>query len=170
MSPSSTGSYDKNWDINTAISNGTGGSWWTGSSGFVRAGDALVITASQEYTLRSTKDLDVDVSDIVTMWYSSSGAVNIAGLVTKPNDGFLVKWEDSKEFVTQSAISPQLSYYSVDTNTIYPPQLEVRWVDYTYATSSGDFKQGRILTGSYPTNLTSSISCFIYSIITSPNG
>ena len=93
------------------------------------------------------------------MWYSSSGAVNIAGLVTKPNDGFLVKWEDSKEFVTQSAISPQLSYYSVDTNTIYPPQLEVRWVDYTYATSSGDFKQGRILTGSYPTNLTSSISC-----------
>ena len=158
-SPSSTGSYDKNWDINTAISNGTGGSWWTGSSGFVRAGDALVITASQEYTLRSTKDLDVDVSDIVTMWYSSSGAVNIAGLVTKPNDGFLVKWEDSKEFVTQSAISPQLSYYSVDTNTIYPPQLEVRWVDYTYTTSSGDFKQGRILTGSYPTNLTSSISC-----------
>ena len=158
-SPSSTGSYDKNWDINTAIANGTGGSWWTGSSGFVRAGDDLVITASQEYTLRSTKDLDVDVSDIVTMWYSSSGAVNIAGLVTKPNDGFLVKWEDSKEFVTQSAISPQLSYYSVDTNTIYPPQLEVRWVDYTYATSSGDFKQGRILTGSYPTNLTSSISC-----------
>lgn len=158
-SPSSTGSYDKNWDIATALKNGTGGSWWTGSSGFVRAGDALVITASQEYNLRSTKDLDIDVSDIVTMWYSSSGAVNIAGLVTKPNDGFLVKWEDSQEFVTQSSVSPQLSYYSVDTNTIYPPQLEVRWVDYTYATSSGDFKQGRILTGSYPTNLTSSISC-----------
>ena len=158
-SPSSTGSYDKNWDVATALKNGTGGSWWTGSSGFVRAGDALVITASQEYNLRSTKDLDIDVSDIVTMWYSSSGAVNIAGLVTKPNDGFLVKWEDSQEFVTQSSVSPQLSYYSVDTNTIYPPQLEVRWVDYTYATSSGDFKQGRILTGSYPTNLTSSISC-----------
>ena len=158
-SPSSTGSYDKNWDVATALKNGTGGSWWTGSSGFVRAGDALVITASQEYNLRSTKDLNADVSDIVTMWYSSSGAVNIAGLVTKPNDGFLVKWEDSQEFVTQSSVSPQLSYYSVDTNTIYPPQLEVRWVDYTYATSSGDFKQGRILTGSYPTNLTSSISC-----------
>ena len=139
-SPSSTGSYDKNWDINTAISNGTGGSWWTGSSGFVRAGDALVITASQEYTLRSTKDLDVDVSDIVTMWYSSSGAVNIAGLVTKPNDGFLVKWEDSKEFVTQSAISPQLSYYSVDTNTIYPPLLNMKWEDYYFSTGSSTNK------------------------------
>ena len=56
-------------------------------------------------------------------------------------------------------ISPQLSYYSVDTNTIYPPTLDIRWVDYTYTTSSGDFKQGRVLTGSYPTNLTSSISC-----------
>ena len=37
--------------------------------------------------------------------------------------------------------------------------LEFKWIDYTYATSSGDFKQGRILTGSYPTNLTTSISC-----------
>ena len=157
--PSSTGSYDKNWDLNTAIKNGTGGSWYTGSSGFVRVADELVITASQAYTLRSTKDLDVDVSDMVTMWYSSSGAVNIAGLVSKENDGFLVKWADAQEFVTESAVSPQLSYYSVDTNTIYPPQLEIRWVDFNYATSSGDFKYGRILTGSYPTNLTSSISC-----------
>ena len=96
---------------------------------------------------------------MVTMWYSSSGAVNIAGLVSKPNDGFLVKWEDVKNLLLKVHVSPQLSYYSVDTNTIYPPQLEVRWVDFTYATSSGDFKQGRILTGSYPTNLTSSISC-----------
>ena len=76
------------------------------------------------------------------------------------NEGFIVKWEESQEFITSSAVSPQLSYYSVDTNTIYPPELEIKWRDFTYSTSSGDFKLGRTLTGSYPTNeLTSSISC-----------
>lgn len=158
-SPLSTGSFDKNWSNSKALATGSGGSWYTGSAGFVRAGTPLNITASQQYTLRSDKDLNVEVSDMVTMWYSSSGAVNIAGLVSKPNDGFIIKWADAQEFVTESAVSPQLSFYSVDTNTIYPPQLEFKWIDYTYATSSGDFKQRRILTGSYPTNLTSSISC-----------
>ena len=53
-----------------------------------------------------------------------------------------------------------MSFYSVDTNTIYPPQLEIKWRDFTYSTSSGEFEEGRTLTGSYPTNeITSSISC-----------
>ena len=157
--PSSTGSYDESWDLSKALATGSGGSWYTGSAGFTKVGTELVITSSQEFSLRSTKDLNVDTTDMVAMWYSSSGAVDIAGLVSKPNDGFIVKWADAQEFVTESAVSPQLSFYSVDTNTIYPPQLEVRWVDFNYATSSGDFKQGRTLTGSYPTNLSSSISC-----------
>jgi len=168
-SPESTGSYDSNWDTAKALATGSGGSWYTGSGGFERAGTELVITASQEYTLRSTKDLNVDTTDMVAMWYSSS-KVNIAGLVSKPNNGFIVKWADAQEFVTSSVTSPQLSFYSVDTNTIYPPQLEFRWVDYTYATSSGDFKRGRILTGSYPTNeITSSISCSFTQSLPAPD-
>ena len=93
------------------------------------------------------------------MWYSSSKDIN-PGQIEISNEGFLLKWEDSKEFITESAVTPQLSFYSVDTNTIYPPCLEIKWRDFTYSTSSGDFKYGRTLTGSYPTNeLTSSISC-----------
>ena len=67
-------------------------------------------------------------------------------------------------------MTPQLSFYSVDTNTIYPPQLEIKWRDYSYSTSSGDFKFGRTLTGSYPTNeLTSSISCSFTQSLPSPD-
>jgi hypothetical protein len=124
-SPLSTGSFDKNWSNSKALATGSGGSWYTGSAGFVRAGTPLNITASQQYTLRSDKDLNVEVSDMVTMWYSSSGAVNIAGLVSKPNDGFIIKWADAQEFVTESAVSPQLSFYSVDTNTIYPSTIRI---------------------------------------------
>ena len=47
-----------------------------------------------------------------------------AGKIEIANEGFIVKWETDKEFITSSAVSPQLSYYSIDTNTIYPPQLE----------------------------------------------
>ncbi len=169
----STGSYDTSWNLSKAEATGSGGSWYTGSGGYVReTGTQINISESyQEYTLRSTKDLNVDVSPIVTMWYSSSAGISLPGLTSKDNDGFIVKWEDSKEFQTVSAISPQISYYSVDTNTIYPPQLEFRWQDFLYSTSSGDFKQGRTLTGSYPTNeLTSSISCsFTQSLPTPTN-
>ena len=106
-----------------------------------------------------TKDLNVNVTDTLKVWYSSSKNIN-AGQIEIANEGFIVKWEESQEFITSSAVSPQLSYYSVDTNTIYPPELEIKWRDFTYSTSSGDFKLGRTLTGSYPTNeLTSSISC-----------
>ena len=114
---------------------------------------------SQSYNLRSTKDLDINVTDILKVWYSSSKDLN-PGEIEITNNGFLVKWANEQEFVTSSAVSPQLSFYSVDTNTIYPPELEIKWRDFTYSTSSGDFKLGRTLTGSYPTNeITSSISC-----------
>ena len=33
-------------------------------------------------------------------------------------------------------IQPVLQYYSVDTNTIYPPQLEIRWNDFTWNPTS----------------------------------
>jgi len=101
----------------------------------------------------------MNVTDILKVWYSSSKDIN-SGQIDIANNGFLLKWADAQEFVTSSAVSPQLSYYSIDTNTIYPPELEFKWRDFTYSTSSGDFKLGRTLTGSlYSTVLTASISC-----------
>ena len=149
FNPLVTGSY-------SGSNNAGGGNWYTGSGGYENI-NSLVQT--QNFNLRSTKDLNVNVTDTLKVWYSSSKDIN-PGQIEISNEGFLLKWEDSKEFITESAVTPQLSFYSVDTNTIYPPCLEIKWRDFTYSTSSGDFKYGRTLTGSYPTNeLTSSISC-----------
>ena len=52
------------------------------------------------------------------------------------NSGFLLKWENAVEFNSHKQIQPVLQYYSIDTNTIYPPHLEFRWDDYLYSTSS----------------------------------
>lgn len=123
--PLTTGSF-------SGSNNAGGGVWYTGSGGYTGIGSLKV---TQSFNLRSEKDLDVNVTDILKVWYSSSKDIN-AGQIEISNNGFLLKWEDSKEFVTESAISPQLSYYSVDTNTIYPPQLEIKWRDYSYETGS----------------------------------
>lgn len=142
-----TGSY-------AGSNNAGGGVWWTGSGGFDGIGS---LESSQVFNLRSDKDLNTEVTDIVKVWYSSSNNL-LGGLTPIANEGFIIKWEDSTEFTTSSAVTPQLSFYSIDTNTIYPPELDIKWRDFTYSTSSGDFKPTRILTGSYPINeLTSSI-------------
>jgi hypothetical protein len=47
------------------------------------------------------------------------------------NNGFIVKWEDSVEFTANAQIQPVMQFYSVDTNTIYPPELEFKWEDYS---------------------------------------
>ena len=31
---------------------------------------------------------------------------------------------------------PEIKYFSVDTNTIYPPVLEIKWDDFSYNTGS----------------------------------
>jgi len=88
-----------------------GGNWFTTSSFLV----------TQSFGLRSVKDIEADVSNTVNAWYSSS----------IPNYGFIVKLSSSFEFNSNENIQPQLKYYAVDTNTIYPPCLEFRWRDYS---------------------------------------
>ena len=92
------------------------------------------VATSVEYKLRSSKDLDANVSDIVNIWYSSSK--NIGGYTNIVNDGFIVKWEDAIEFNTADATQPIMQFYSVDTNTIYPPVLEIKWDDQSFETGS----------------------------------
>ena len=96
-----------------------GGAWFTGSTT-----STFNVTAS--FGPRSDKDLNINVDDIVQAWTSSE----------LPNHGFLLKWEDNAEFNTSKLVQPVMQYYSVDTNTIYPPQLEFRWDDFSYSTSS----------------------------------
>ena len=114
--------------------NAGGGIWYTGSGGYEGIGP---LEFTQSFNLRSDKDLDINVTDALRVWYSSSKNLN-AGKIEISNEGFIVKWEKDKEFITESAVTPQLSYYSIDTNTIYPPQLEIKWDDSVYNTGSLD--------------------------------
>jgi hypothetical protein len=109
-------------------SNIGGGNWFTGSS------HTLPVTSSQTFTYRSEKDLNAPVKGIVAAWYSSSNAIGSETNIA--NEGFLVKWEDTIEFNPNPPIQPVLQYYSVDTHTIYPPTLELKWNDFTFDTGS----------------------------------
>jgi hypothetical protein len=103
-----------------------GGNWYTAS-----ADTNLNLEYSQSFNLRTTKDINIDVTDIVKTWYSSS--YNIPGTYTEiENNGFILKWSDEVEFDSNLSIQPKMQFYSVDTNTIYPPQLEIKWRDYQY--------------------------------------
>jgi hypothetical protein len=119
---------------NATYANAGGGAWYLSGS------DGTLYAVTQSFDTRSDKDLNVGVKTVVSNWYSSSLGVDSSASL--PNYGFIVKWEDTVEFNTDIQIQPVMQFYSVDTNTIYPPQLEFKWKDFS-----------NVLTGS----LTSSI-------------
>ena len=123
-----TGSY------NPTYSTAGGGNWFYSGSipgfiidGYVEDGyvelstGANLYTVTQSFNLRSDKDINVGVKPIVDQW--NSGSI--------PNNGFIVKFNSSIEFSTSASVQPIMQFYSVDTNTIYPPCLEFRWRDYS---------------------------------------
>ena len=122
-----------------------GGVWFTGSA------DGKQLEVTQSFSLRSTKDINVDVTDIGLVWYSSSNSIGSDTDI--PNNGFIVKLEDNIEFTTGSSINPTSKYFSTDTNTIYPPELLFRWNDYIDQSS-----------GSSTTNITGSTNNFYVSL------
>jgi hypothetical protein len=124
--PYTTQSYDP-----TYTSEG-GGVWFTGSA------DGKQLEVTQSFSLRSSKDINVSVTDIGLAWYSSSNSIGSDTDIQ--NNGFLIKLDNSVEFNTSQSISPQSKFFSVDTNTIYPPALELKWKDFLN-TSSGSTKQ-----------------------------
>ena len=104
-----------------------GGNWYTGSN------VGLDVIQERVFTYGQGIDLDVDVTDTVKTWYTNSLASNTKGF---PNNGFLVKQSSSREFVNNKNFEATFRYFSVDTNTIYPPALNLKWNDYNFATGS----------------------------------
>jgi len=105
-----------------------GGTWYTASANdrWNSTGTSS-ISASQTFNYSTDKDLNANVTNIIAAWYT--GAI--------PNEvfnGFIVK--QNPEFIYNRNYQPELKYFSVDTNTIYPPQLEFSWRDFTWNTSS----------------------------------
>jgi len=80
--------------------------------------------ASQSFGYKDSKDLNADVTTFVDAWFSGSSQ----------NNGFLIKHPNAIEQNSGSYIN--LSFFSVDTHTIYPPTLEMRWDDSIYTTGS----------------------------------
>jgi hypothetical protein len=134
----STSSYfsaSSSWDLNN-------GKFYTVSGG----GSWSSLSTTCSFTNSSDKDVNCDITAIVNSWFSGSS-----------NNGLIVKHPDSVEGNGYSYVA--LSYFSVDTHTIYPPAIEMRWDDSSYVTGSlsvisnsdfvvtlannyGDFKQG----------------------------
>jgi hypothetical protein len=91
-----------------------GGTWYTGS----------LYTSSVTFNYRTDKDLNLNVKNTVNAWVTAA----------LPNNGFLLK--QRQEFVNNKNYQPELKYYSVDTNTIYPPALQISWLDFSFNTGS----------------------------------
>ncbi len=97
-----------------------GGNWYTGSS------LGLNVVHTQSFSYHESLEIKLDVTDTIRTWYSG-------GL---PNNGFILKQRNSDEFVNDPAYAFTFQYFSIDTHTIYPPELEFRWNDYSYNTGS----------------------------------
>lgn len=109
---------NNNWRTSSFAANSTGsyqldspggGTWYTN------------YVASQSFVINSTKDVNADVTNIITQFYTGS--------IT--NNGVLVKM-NGYEYNPSSSYS--LKYFSRNTHTIYAPQLEIRWDDSNYVT------------------------------------
>jgi hypothetical protein len=80
------------------------------------------------YLIETDKDINLKVTDRVRAWTTRSAPAQL------PNYGFILKQD--VEFVDNNNYQPQLKYFSVDTNTIYPPDLQISWDDFSWNTGS----------------------------------
>tara|TARA_R110001592_G_scaffold24940_3_gene95431 strand:- start:9762 stop:10916 length:1155 start_codon:yes stop_codon:yes gene_type:complete len=128
------------WDVDTTrtfvtssypdITQRGGGTWYTGSDN----PNIISVEKSQSFSQRSTKDLNINITDQISLWYSSSKNLD-SGYVSVKNEGLILKWSDNLEFTANRSVQPIMKFYSVDTNTIYPPTLNLKWVDVSYNTT-----------------------------------
>jgi hypothetical protein len=114
--------------LNTVGLTQGGGVWYTGSA----------FSSSQQFNNVNILDLNLNVTSIIQKFSSSIFASQTYpnGI---PNNGFLIKYDDTIETTTSSS-KGELKYFSVDTHTIFPPKLTFKWDDSSFLsayTSSG---------------------------------
>jgi len=81
----------------------------------------LSLISVQSFNNLSNKDINLDLTSLVDKWH----------LNEIDNYGVLLKHSDDIE---GSEIPITLKFFSMDTHTIYPPQLEFKWDDSSYET------------------------------------
>jgi len=89
---------------------------WTDTGGYYFSGSHASESAVQLFN-NVTADVEVDITDQVLWWESDPETVANYGLIIKRPDGH----------ETNAEVYGSLKYYSRNTNTIYPPRLEVRY-------------------------------------------
>lgn len=95
-----------------------GGNWYFTSSNYGQN-----IRATQSFSYNKVADINMDITNHVREFVTGS-------LV---NEGHIVKFTSEIE---NTAAYGGVSLFSIDTRTIYPPCLEVKWRDFTYNTGS----------------------------------
>ena len=114
--------------FNTTYAPAGGGNWFTGSTVPYFNSNLYPISASTSFGFYDTKDLNLDVTNIIRARYT--GAIS--------QDGFIIKQEI--EFINDQEVQPELKYFSRDTHTIYPPALQFSWRDYTWNSGSSSME------------------------------
>ena len=106
--------------FNTTYAAAGGGNWYYTSS----VANLNPFSASVTFGYWDSKDLNLDVTKIVTSWVTGSIS----------NEGFILK--QAVEFIYDKEVQPELKWFSRDTHTIYPPALQISWRDYSFNTGS----------------------------------
>ena len=101
-----------------------GGTWYNNST----------LKASQTFNQVSSLDVNLDVTNITTK-FSSSLLSNNTPPNGIPNNGFIIKNSDIIENNVSSS-KGELSFFSTDTHTIYPPKLTFKWDDSIHSSQS----------------------------------
>lgn len=101
---------------------GPGDPFYVGSGGSWTGPEAI-----QSFDYMSNKDINADITPIMTEWFSGS----------IPNNGLIVKHPQAIEENPNAFID--LKFFSVDTHTIYPPAIEFKWDDSYYYPQSSNF-------------------------------
>lgn len=112
----STGSFDTYTTASFESDVLGGGVWYTASI------DGT-LEATQAFNKTSNHDVNINITNAVMMHYSES--LN--------NNGFILKLPNNLE--NNVSASVRLKYYGNDTNTIYPPSLDIKWDDYTHSST-----------------------------------
>ena len=102
-----------------------GGVWYTGND----------FTSTQQFLNGDDLDVNLNVTSIV-LKYSASLFVNQTYPIGINNNGFIIKQPELIEKNTSSSFG-EMSYFSTDTHTIYPPKLTFKWDDSSYSIGSG---------------------------------
>ena len=117
----------------------SGSNHWDNPGGdYLTTFDNMNVIASQSFEY-STDDVKMDVSNIVFEWvepsYIAGGYVSEQYFSTAlTNNGFLIKRSDAEE--SDSKNYGIMKWFSMDTNTVYSPKLEVAWDDSVWSTGS----------------------------------